>query len=119
MKPPMGFGGGGGMGNMGKLLKQAQKMQADIAKAQEDVLTFEADGSAGGGAVTAKVNGKYELIELKISPDAIDPADPGMLEDLVSAAVNMAIRDVREKSEAHLAKATSGMAGMMPPGLGF
>ncbi len=103
---------------MGKLLKQAQKMQADVARAQEEVLLLEAEGSAGGGAVTASVNGKMEIIALKISPDALDPNDVGMLEDLVTAAVNQAVRKVREKSEARMAQATSGMAGMMP-GMGI
>lgn len=114
----MGMGGGMG-GNMGKLLKQAQKMQADIAKAQEEATLLEVEASSGGGAVTAKVNGKQELVALKISPDAVDPNDVEMLEDLVIAAVNQAFRELKEQTEARMAKATAGMAGMMPPGLGF
>lgn len=111
---------GGGMGgNMGKLLKQAQKMQADIAKAQEEVLLLEVEASAGGGAVTAKANGRFEVVSIKISPDAIDPTDSEMLEDLVMAAVNQALREVKEQSEARMAKASAGMAGLMPPGMGF
>jgi len=111
-------GGMGGMGNMGKLLKQAQKMQADIAKAQEEAAAMEAEASAGGGAVIAKVNGKFELLSLKISPDAVDPADVEMLEDLVTAAVNQAIKEVKDRSEARMSQATAGMGGMMP-GMGF
>lgn len=111
--------GGGGMGNMGKLLKQAQKMQADIARAQDEVAAMEIEASAGGGAVMARVNGKMEITSLKISPEAVDPNDVEMLEDLVAAAVNKAMRDVRAKSEERMAQATAGMAGMMPPGMGF
>jgi len=118
MKPMMG-GGGGGMGNMAKLLKQAQKMQADIAKAQDEAANMTAEASVGGGSVTVKANGKFEITDLKISPVAVDPNDVEMLEDLVTAAVNQAIRDVREKSEARVAQATAGMSGMMPPGMGF
>jgi DNA-binding YbaB/EbfC family protein len=109
----------GGMGNMGKLLKQAQKMQADVARAQEEANALEAEASVGGGAVKAKVNGKLELISLKISPEAVDPNDVEMLEDLVTAAVNQAVKEVRERSEAIMSQATAGMAGMMPPGMGF
>jgi len=119
MKPMMGQGGMGGMGNMGKLLKQAQKMQADIARAQEEAAAMTVEASVGGGAVTVKANGKFEISDLKISPDAVDPSDIEMLEDLVTAAVNQAIHEVREKSEARVAQATAGMSGMMPPGMGF
>lgn len=119
MKNLMGMGGGGMGGNMGKLLKQAQKMQADIAKAQEEAALLEVEASVGGGAVIAKANGKLEIASLKISAEAIDPNDPEMLEDLVLAAVNQALREVKEQSEAKIAKASAGMAGLMPPGMGF
>jgi len=102
-----------GGGDMGKLLKQAQKMQADLAKAQAEIAQMEAEGSSGGGAVTARVNGSYELLALKIDPAAIDPGDPETLEDLVLTAVNQAIKGVRSQSEARMAQAAGPMGGMM------
>jgi hypothetical protein len=102
-----------GSGDMGKLLKQAQKMQADLAKAQEEIAQMEAEGSSGGGAVTARVNGGYELLSLKIDPAAIDPNDPETLEDLVLTAVNQAIKAVRSRSEERMAQVAGPMGGMM------
>ena len=112
-RPPMGGG------NMGKLLKQAQKMQKEMAKAQEAVADLEVEASAGGGAVTAKVNGQIELLSLKIDPEAVDPVDVEMLEDLVISAVNNAGKEMRAKSEEAMAKVTGGMGGMGMPGMPF
>jgi len=112
-RPPMGGG------NMGKLLKQAQKMQKEMAKAQEAVADLEVEVSVGGGAVTAKVNGQMELLSLKIDPEAVDPEDVEMLEDLVIAAVNNAVKEMRVKSEEAMAKVTGGMSGMGIPGMPF
>jgi DNA-binding YbaB/EbfC family protein len=81
----MGFGG---MGNLGKMMKQAQKMQRDMAKMQEELKDKEVEASAGGGAVTVKVTGKQELISITISPEVVDADDIEMLQDLVLAAVN-------------------------------
>ncbi len=103
----------GPKGQMGQMLKQAQKMQAELAKAQEEIAQMEAEGSAGGGAVVAKVNGRMELVSLKIDPEAVDPDDVQMLEDLVMAAINQAVREVRERSEERLAQAAGPMGGMM------
>lgn len=106
------FGGMGG-GNMQQLMRQAQKMQEQLAKAQEELDNKEYEASAGGGMVTCRVSGKRELLDLVIKPEAVDPDDVEMLQDLVMAAVNEALRlgeDTREKTMA--AMAPSGMGGM-------
>ena len=84
-----GFGGGmpGGI-NMNNLMKQAQKMQADMQKQQEELESKEIEASVGGGAVVARVNGKKELVDIQINPDVVDPDDVEMLQDLVISAVN-------------------------------
>ena len=97
--------------NIGKMMKDLQKMQA---KMQEDMETLEIEGSAGGGVVTARMNGKKELLGLKLSPEAITPDDPELMEDLVVAAINEAGRKVDEE----IARMTQGMtAGMKIPGM--
>jgi len=102
----------GGMGNMQKLLKEAQKAQANIARAQEEIALLEAEGSAGGGAVVAKVNGKHDLLTIKIDPAAVDPSDVETLEDLILAAVNQAHGEAAKRAEALMSKATGGLPGM-------
>lgn len=97
---------------MGKLLKQAQRMQTELARAQEEIAALEAEGSAGGGSVVAKVSGSMELVSIKIDPAAIDPGDPEMLEDLVVAAVNQALGEIRRLSQERMAQVTGPMAGM-------
>ena len=84
-------GFGGGMGNMQNLLKQAQKMQADIQKKQEEVSLREFEASAGGGAVTVKCTGEKLIKDIVIKKDVVDPDDVEMLQDLVKAAVNEAL----------------------------
>ncbi len=108
-----GFGGMGGMGNMQKLLKQAQKAQADIAKAQAEISEMEVEASSGGGAVKVKVKGNFELLSLKIDPSAVEVNDMEMLEDLILAAINTAVSDIKKKSEEIMSKAAGPMAGMM------
>ena len=100
-----GFGGGmpGGM-NMNNLLKQAQKMQADMQKAQEELEAKELEASVGGGAVVVKVNGKKEVVAINIKPDDIE-----MLEDLVMSAVNQAMREIDELQKSQMGKLTGGM----------
>lgn len=109
--------GRGSMGNMGKLMKQAQKMQADMAKAQEEIAQLEIEGSAGGDMVKVKVNGSMELLSIKIDPEAVDEDDVETLEDLVMAAVNSAMKEAKKQSEEKMAAVTGGLAGM--PGLPF
>ena len=94
---------------MQSMIKQAQKMQADMAAAQEMLEQREYSASAGGSMVEATVNGKRELTSVKISPDVVDPDDIEMLEDLVKAAVNEALRAAGEDSEAEMGKITGGM----------
>ena len=100
---------GGGMGNMGAMMKQAQKMQVELARAQEEIkdMTFEA--SAGGGMVTVKANGKKEILALTIQPEAVDPEDVEMLQDMVMAAVNEVLRQVEETSSQEMGKLTGGL----------
>ena len=98
----------GGMGNMNQMLKQAQKMQENMMKAKEELENRSVQASAGGGMVEVVVNGKMELLELKIKPEAIDPDDAEMLEDLVKAAVNQGLRNAQAMVEEEMSKATGG-----------
>ena len=110
-----GFPGGGMPGNMANLMKQAQKMQKELAKAQEEVANMTAQGTAGGGMVTAVVRGDMTVESVVIDPEAVDPEDVEMLQDMVCAAVNEAIRNINEQSNARLSAVTGGM-GL--PGMG-
>ena len=107
-----GFGGGMMPGNMNNLLKQAQKMQENMQKMQAELEAKEIESSVGGGAVTVKVNGKKELIDINIKPEVVDPDDIEMLEDLTMAAVNEAIRKIEEVSAQKMSKITGGMGGL-------
>ena len=102
-----------GGANMQQLMRQAQKMQQDMQRAQEELQAREFSATAGGGMVTAVVNGAKQLTKLTISPDCVDPADVEMLEDLVTAAVNEALRNATETAEREMGRITGGM------GLGF
>jgi DNA-binding YbaB/EbfC family protein len=105
-----------GQPNMNAMLKQVQKMQADIAKAQEELKNEVREARAGGGMVVAKVSGDLELKELTIDPDAVDPEDVELLQDMVQAAVNEAIRAAQELAATKMNAAAGGLAG--PGGLG-
>ena len=98
-----------GGGNMQQLLKQAQKMQQDMARIQAELEEREVTASAGGGMVTATATGKKRLVSISIQPEAVDPDDVEMLQDLVLAAVNEAMAKADEMAEAEMAKATGGM----------
>lgn len=102
-----GFPGGGG--NMGAMMKQAQNMQAELARAQEEIkdMTFEA--TAGGGMVKVVANGDMTVDSIVIDPEAVDPEDVEMLQDMVAAAVNEALRGVSEISSQRLNAATGGL----------
>jgi DNA-binding YbaB/EbfC family protein len=95
--------------NMNNMLKQVQKMQADMMEAQESLKTETVEASAGGGMVTVKMTGDLVLQELKIDPDGIDPEDPEMLQDMVQAAVNEAIRAAQELAAKKMGGLTWGM----------
>ena len=109
MKANIPRGMGGGPGNMQAMLRQAQKMQEDAQRAQEELEQTEYSASAGGGAVSATVNGKHDLTALTISPDVVDPDDAEMLADLVMAAVNEAHRAAAKDAEAKMGAVTGGM----------
>lgn len=101
--------------NMGKMMKQVQKMQADMARLQEELNTKLVEASAGGGAVKVTANGKKEIVELTISPEAVDPEDVEMLQDLILGAVNEALRKVEDMLGEEMQKITGGLN--LPPGL--
>ncbi|MET9934983.1 MULTISPECIES: YbaB/EbfC family nucleoid-associated protein [unclassified Streptomyces] len=108
---------GGGQPNMQQLLQQAQKMQQDLARAQEELAATEVDGQAGGGLVRATVTGSGELRGLVIDPKAVDPEDTETLADLIVAAVQAANDNAQQLQQAKLGPLAQGMGGM--PGLGF
>ena len=109
-----GFPGMMGGANMQQLARQAQKLQQQMTKMQEELDAREFEATSGGGMVTAKVNGKRELLAISIKPEAVDPDDVEMLEDMVMAAVNETLRTAAETVEREMGKLTGGM-GM--PGL--
>ena len=94
---------------MGNLAKMAQQMQADMARVEQELSDLEVEGSAGGGVVKAVVTGKQELVSVTIDPDAVDPSDVDMLQDLIVAAVNDALRASRELAEEKMAAVTGGL----------
>ena len=98
-----------GGGNMQQLARQAQKLQAQMTKMQEELEAREYEASAGGGMVTVKVNGKKELLGLEIKPEAVDPDDVEMLQDMVMASVNEGLRIASETMEKEMGKLTGGM----------
>ena len=98
----------GGM-NQAAMLKQAQKMQQDMLRMQEEMETKTYTAKAGGGMVSATVNGKHEVVELNINPDAVDPEDVEMLQDMVIAAVNEAMRTAEAEAQQNMARLTGGL----------
>lgn len=104
-----GFPGMGGGANMQQLMRQAQKMQQDMQRTQEELKTREFTATSGGGMVTAVVTGGKELKSLTISPNCVDPDDVEMLQDMVMAAVNEAFREAAETVEREMGKLTGGM----------
>lgn len=98
-----------GGANMNNMLKQAQKMQQDMLRAQEELEAKTVEASSGGGAVTAVASGKKELVSIKINPEVVDPDDVEMLEDLILAAVNEAMRKSEEMAAQEMGKITGGM----------
>ena len=102
--------------NMNQMLKQVQQMQAEMMKAQEGLKDEIVEASAGGGMVTVKITGELEIKELTIDPEAVDPEDVEMLQDMVLAAVNEAVRSAQELAANKMQQATGGLGG--PGGLG-
>ena len=103
------MGGMGGMGNMSSMIKQAQKMQQDMLKMQEEMEQTSYEASSGGGAVTVKMSGKKELQEIKLKPEVVDPDDIEMLEDLILVAVNDAMKKVDDENQSQMSRLTGGM----------
>lgn len=95
--------------DMRQMMRQAQKMQKELNKAQEEIATMTFEATAGGGMVTAVASGDMSITSLTIDPDAVDPEDVEMLQDMVSAAVNEALRGVSEMSNQRMSSVTGGM----------
>ena len=109
-----GFPGGGMPGNMSNLMKQAQRMQRQMEESQKELEEKEITATAGGGAVEVTITGKKEITKVKLSPEVVDPDDIEMLEDLIVAATNEAIRQIEELSQESMAKITGGLGGGFP-----
>jgi len=103
--------------NMNQMMKQVQQMQAEMMKAQESLKDEIVEASAGGGMVTVKMTGELELRELKIDPQAVDPEDVELLQDMVLAAVNEATRSAQELASSRMGAVTGGLGGLGLPGM--
>lgn len=99
----------GGMGNMGNMMKQAQKMQREMLKLQEEIEQRTVEASSGGGAVNVVVSGKKDVRSITIEPEVVDPDDIEMLQDLIMAAINEAIRKADEMVAQEMSKLTGGL----------
>ncbi len=102
---------GGMPGNMNNIMKQAQRMQKQMEEAQKELEEQEVTATAGGGAVEVTVSGKKEVLKVKLLEEVVDPEDIEMLEDLIVAATNEALRKVEEASQASMSKITGGLGG--------
>ena len=100
--------------SMGAMMKQAQKLQAKLARAQEELGTKEVEATSGGGMVTVRASGHQDILSVKINPEVVDPEDVEMLEELVLAAIQQARQKAADMAEAEMQKAT---AGLIPPGM--
>ncbi|SEP47045.1 MULTISPECIES: YbaB/EbfC family nucleoid-associated protein [Propionispora] len=109
------FGNMGNMGNMAGMMKKVQKLQADMAKMQEELKGRVLEVSSGGGAVKIVITGEKQIQSVKIDPGAVDPEDIEMLEDLIAAAVNEAIKKVDDMMAQEMGKLTGGLN--LPPGM--
>lgn len=96
-------------GNMQKMMKQMQQMQVKMAKLQEELANTPVEAAAGGGVVKVTANGANQLVDIQINPEVMDPDDPEMLQDLIIAAVNEALRKAQEMTEKEMGKLTSGV----------
>ncbi|HEX3021448.1 MAG TPA: YbaB/EbfC family nucleoid-associated protein [Lachnospiraceae bacterium] len=99
-------------GNMNNLMKQAQKMQKQMEEKTKEIESKEWEATAGGGAVTVKVSGMKEVVSVKLSPEVVDPDDIEMLEDLIVAATNEALRKMEEESSQVMNSITGGLGGL-------
>ena len=109
-----GFPGGGMPGNMNNLMNQAQRMQLQMEESQKELEEKEFTATAGGGAVEVSVSGKREVTKVKLQEEAVDPDDIEMLEDLIMAATNEALRKMEAETQAVMSKLTGGLGGGFP-----
>ena len=109
------FGGMGNMGNMAGMMKKVQKLQNEMKKMQEELKTKTVDVSTGGGAVKIVMNGDKQVVSLTLDPAVVDPEDVEMLQDIISAAVNQAIKKVDDMMASEMGKITGGLG--LPPGM--
>lgn len=109
------FGGMGNMGNMAGMMKKVQKLQNEMKKMQEELKTKTVDVSTGGGAVKIVMNGDKQVVSLTLDPAVVDPEDVEMLQDIISAAVNEAIKKVDDMMASEMGKITGGLG--LPPGM--
>ncbi len=109
-----GFPGGAMPGNMSNLMKQAQRMQRQMEEGQKELETKEFTAAAGGGAVEVTVTGKKEVVKVKLSEEVVDPEDIEMLQDLIVAATNEALRKAEEENAAMMNRMTGGLGGGFP-----
>ena len=103
---------GGMPGNMNNLMKQAQKMQRQMEEAQKELEEMEMTATAGGGAVEVTVSGKHEVTKVKLAEEVVDPDDIEMLDDLIMAATNEALRKIEDASQQNMSKITGGLGGL-------
>jgi DNA-binding YbaB/EbfC family protein len=108
-------GAGGAGGGQAAQMRQIQAMQAEMERVQEELDAREVETTAGGGAVAVRVNGKKEVVSIKIDPDVMDKEDPEMLEDLILVAINEGLRQIEEMSQNEMGKLTGGLG--IPDGL--
>jgi len=99
------------------LLKQAQKLQEDMARVQAELERLEVEATSGGGVITARASGRQGILDIKIDPDVVDPKDTEMLEDLIVAAVNQALKKSRDLAEEKMSEVTGSLMGGLPGGL--
>ncbi len=109
-----GFPGGAMPGNMNNLMKQAQRMQRQMEEGQKELETKEFTAASGGGAVEVTVSGKKEIVGVKLSEEVVDPEDIEMLQDLIVAAANEALRKAEEAGEALMSRMSGGLGGGFP-----
>jgi nucleoid-associated protein EbfC len=103
--------------NLNQMMKQVQQMQAEMMKAQEALKSEVVEASAGGGMVTVKITGDLQLREIRIDPDAVDPEDVELLQDMILAATNEAIRSAQELAASKMGGLTGGLGDLGLPGL--
>ena len=108
---------GGMPGNMANLMKQAQKMQRQMEEMQKELETKTVEATAGGGAVRAVVNGRKEIVEIELKPEVVDPDDVEMLQDLIVAAVNEALRNADSMVNSSMGQITGGLNRNLPGGM--